>query len=81
MYEKRVLRISLKDKINDPERIHNIISESGYNVRANRGLTEITDTDECLLIIDLHGEKSEITKIEAEINMLDGISVQSLVLQ
>ncbi len=82
MSEQIIMGIRITNRIKNVPQMQAILSEFGCNIKTRLGLHEISESS-CsangLLILELHGDKDSIAKMESKLKAVEGIELQKMV--
>jgi len=81
MEQIRILGIHISQRVKEASKIQDILTKYGCSIRTRLGLHDIKD-NYCssigLILLELHGEASELLNLENELLKIEGIDVQKM---
>jgi hypothetical protein len=80
--ETRILGILITDRQKEAGKVQSVLTKYGCSIKTRLGLHEATD-DVCstsgLLLLELTGDVSEMSKLENELVAIDGTQTQKMI--
>ena len=81
MKNLRVLGVFISNRTKDSLAVQNTLTKYGCSIKTRLGLHEVNDnvcSDFGLILLELTGDQSEWEKLQASLQKIEGVEVQSM---
>lgn len=82
MAEKTIIGINITDRVQEANKIQEILTKYGCSIKTRLGLHEVVDnycSKSGLILLELTGDKSEYSKLEQELLKVQGLEIKKMI--